>query len=160
MNAIVVAPAGALESELLAALHAATIGADPAARGADSPPWSAAFLARLLSLPGAFAEIARAPDPVGFVLCLPAGDAVDIAAIGVVFTARRAGVGRRLLAAAAAQARARGAERLMLEVAADNAVALAFYRAAGFTDAGRRAGYYAAAATSPRRDALVLSINL
>jgi len=30
----------------------------------------------------------------------------------------------------------------------------------GFTDAGRRAGYYAAAATSPRRDALVLSINL
>ena len=157
MSAATVATAGVAEAELLAALHAATIGLEPAARGADSSPWSPAFVARILTLPGAFAEIARAPDPVGFVLCLPAGDAVDIAAIGVLADTRRRGVGRALIAAAAAHARKLGAKRLMLEVAADNAAALALYRTEGFTDIGRRTGYYAAAATSPRRDALVLS---
>lgn len=155
MSAIVLAPAGIIEAELVAALHATTIGAEPAAP--DVSPWRGAFVASLLALPGAFAIVARAPDPVGFVLCLPAGDAVDIAAIGVIAAERRMGIGRRLIAAAAARARSLGAERLMLEVAADNAPALALYRTEGFTDAGRRPGYYAATPTSARRDALVLS---
>lgn len=160
MSEIGIAAAGPLEAKLLAALHAATIGADATARAGDSAPWSAPFVARLLSLPGAFAAVAHAPDPAGFVMCLPAGDAVDIAAIGVVASARRRGIGRKLVAAAAARAREAGAARLMLEVAADNKAAIAFYRAEGFHEAGRRPGYYAAAAASAPRDALVLSKNL
>jgi len=160
MSGVTLAAAGAQHAELVAALHAATIGAEPAARGGNAKPWSAAFVARLLALPGAFGIVAEAPDPAGFILCLPAGEAVDIAAIGVVDGARRRGIGRRLVTAAAARARALGAERLMLEVAADNAPALAFYRRVGFSDTGHRRDYYAAAPTSAARDALILSKTL
>jgi ribosomal-protein-alanine N-acetyltransferase len=47
-----------------------------------------------------------------------------------------------LLAAGLNEAASRGSARLILEVAADNAAALALYRAAGFTEIGRRADYY------------------
>ena len=139
-------------AEILARLHAATIGAGDAREG-----WSAEFVTRLLALPGTFAFVALAPDPAGFVLCLPAGEAVDIAAIGVVAAARRRGVGRGLVESCIAEAGRAGAQRLMLEVAADNAPALGFYRALGFEETGRRAGYYLAEPRSHPRDALILS---
>lgn len=52
------------------------------------------------------------------------------------------GLARRLLAAVVAQARAWGSERLLLEVRAGNAPAIALYRDAGFRDDGVRRGYY------------------
>ena len=47
-----------------------------------------------------------------------------------------------LLAAAIGLAQESGAESMFLEVAEDNAAALALYAKAGFTEAGRRRGYY------------------
>jgi ribosomal protein S18 acetylase RimI-like enzyme len=47
--------------------------------------------------------------------------------------ARRAGVGRSLVEAAFAGARARGCRRIELDVNEDNAAALAFYETLGFT---------------------------
>jgi ribosomal-protein-alanine N-acetyltransferase len=151
---IAFAEAAPAHAEIIAALHAATIAAD------HGGAWSADWVARILALPGAFAVLALAPEPAGFALCLPAGDAVDLVAIGVAAERRRAGIGRRLLEHCAARAKAAGGARLMLEVAADNATALAFYRAAGFVEAGRRAGYYAARAGSPPCDALVRARSL
>ena len=55
-----------------------------------------------------------------------------------------------------ATAQRSGAEAMFLEVAADNAAALALYRGAGFTQAGLRRGYYAPAGT----DAFVLRRDL
>lgn len=55
---------------------------------------------------------------------------------------RGRGFARRLLAAVVAQARAWGSERLLLEVRAGNATAIALYRDAGFEDDGVRRGYY------------------
>ena len=49
--------------------------------------------------------------------------------------------------------------RLFLEVAEDNAAARALYATAGFAEAGRRRGYYAAA-DGGRRDALLLALDL
>ena len=51
-----------------------------------------------------------------------------------------------------------GAESLFLEVAADNAPALALYRGLGMVEIGRRKGYYpaSAGAGAPRRDALTM----
>jgi ribosomal protein S18 acetylase RimI-like enzyme len=52
--------------------------------------------------------------------------------------ARRAGVGRALLDAAAGWARDRGCDRLVLSVTESNAGARAFYEAHGFSETGER----------------------
>lgn len=66
-----------------------------------------------------------------------------------------------LLQAHAARLRRAGAECLFLEVAADNAPALALYRHLGFADIGRRKGYYPGeSAGSARRDALTMRLDL
>lgn len=54
---------------------------------------------------------------------------------------RRRGLGQTLLARFAAAAQARGAQRLLLEMRQDNP-AERLYRGFGFTEVGRRAGYY------------------
>jgi ribosomal-protein-alanine N-acetyltransferase len=118
-----------------------------AAIAADSldPPWDAAAIAGILATPGSFGLLAETPaTPVGVALLRVAADEAELLALGVVVARRRRGIGRALLHAGVRECRARGATRLFLEVAADNTAALALYRAAGFTDAGRRPGYYTA----------------
>jgi ribosomal-protein-alanine N-acetyltransferase len=56
-------------------------------------------------------------------------------------------------------AAAAGSQTAFLEVAADNAGAIALYDASGFEAAGRRAGYYARQ-EGPAADALVLRRTL
>jgi len=155
MTTVEILPAGPAHAEIMAALHAATIASEDAA-GA----WSADWVARLLALPGAAAVLALAPDPVGFAVCLPAGEAFDLLAIGVMPEQRRAGIARALLARCEASARAARAERLMLEVAEDNAAARAFYARCGFAELARRRGYYGGRPGAAARDALVLGKNL
>ena len=163
MSAIEVIAAGPAHAAVVAALHAATMAAeDPSASA-----WSAEWVARILALPGAAAALALelgaeggTPQggPVGFAVCLPAGEAFDLLAIGVLPARRRAGIARRLLTRCEETARAAGARRLMLEVAEDNAAARAFYTGTGFAEAGRRRGYYGARVPGgAARDALVLS---
>jgi [ribosomal protein S18]-alanine N-acetyltransferase len=156
MSAVTIIDATPAHAAVIAALYAKTVGAEDAP---DGKGWSAEWVARILALPGAVAALALAQDhePVGLVLALPAGEALDIAAIGVVGPRRRAGVGRALLLRVEAQARAGGALRLMLEVAEDNAAARAFYATAGFVECGRRRSYYRARPGGLPRDALVFS---
>lgn len=76
----------------------------------------------------------------GFVQLYPMFSSVRTARVWILndlyvdASARRGGVGRALLEAAAAFARDDGAARLMLETARDNAAALALYRAAGWQE--------------------------
>ena len=84
-----------------------------------------------------------------------AGDVADLERIAVMPSRRRQGVARRLLDALCAAAHAQGASRMLLEVAADNDAALAFYETYGFTTIGRRAGYYRGGV-----DALVMQLEL
>jgi L-amino acid N-acyltransferase YncA len=56
--------------------------------------------------------------------------------IGITERHRRRGLGRRLLAAAEAEARHRGIHRLQLRVLTGNEAAIALYRAAGFETEG------------------------
>ncbi|MBY5985507.1 GNAT family N-acetyltransferase [Halomonas denitrificans] len=89
----------------------------------------------------------------------------ELEAILVATDARRQGLGRLLLSQLVEQARDWGAERLLLEVRADNAEAIALYRALGFTQDGLRRAYYAAhcAAHEPggeRVDAVLMSLTL
>ncbi|MFZ5670666.1 MAG: GNAT family N-acetyltransferase [Pseudomonadota bacterium] len=130
--------AGSADAPLLAALHA----------GAFEAPWSEDAFETLLAAFGVFGLIAGG---VGFILCRTVADEAEILTLAVLPAHRRKGAAAALVEAAAALAAARGAQSLFLEVAADNAPALALYASRGFAEAGLRNGYYASGA-----DALVM----
>ena len=126
-------PAGPFDLALLAELHAACF----------TEHWDEAALASLLATPGALALLAAAAEePSGFVILRAIAGEAEIISIGVRPEMRRSGIGRGLLAAAAAAAGDRGAERLFLEVAVDNIPALGLYLSNGFTEVGQRRNYY------------------
>ncbi len=130
----------------MAALHARAF---PGGRA-----WAAGEIEALTGAPGGFAVTREA----GFAIGRAAAGEAELITIAVAPEARRGGVGRDLLAAFEAEARARGAEAGFLEVAADNAGALALYRAAGWAESGRRRGYYRRADAAV--DAVVMTKSL
>ncbi len=93
---------------------------------------------------------------VGFSVVYLAGLEGDLANLATSPTARRTGVGRRLLEHVLQVARSRGAHTIFLEVRESNSAARALYSSAGFVDVGRRKKYYA----RPVEDALVLRKEL
>lgn len=123
--------------------------------GAFSAPWDAGAFEVLLNQAGVFAI----SEPEGFILIRSVADEAEILTLAVRPEARRQGVGARLVHEGAKAASARGAARLFLEVADDNAAALALYAGSGFVEAGRRPGYYARL-DGGRQDALILALNL
>ncbi|MGO4408474.1 MULTISPECIES: ribosomal protein S18-alanine N-acetyltransferase [unclassified Brevundimonas] len=131
-------------TDVLAAIHAE----------AFETPWDAASLSALLAAPGVFAV----EEADGFILIRVVADEAEILTLAVRPAARRGGVGGRLVEAAVVRAAALGAERMFLEVAADNVAARALYARMGFAEAGRRRGYYARSDGS-HEDALILALN-
>lgn len=114
--------------------------------------WDAAAIAAQLAQPGVFGLI----EPQGgMVLAREAAGEAEILTIAVAPEARRRGVGRALMLAAAGMAAARGAQAMFLEVAETNAAARALYESLGYRPVGRRKRYYPDGA-----DALVLSCPL
>jgi ribosomal-protein-alanine N-acetyltransferase len=71
-----------------------------------------------------------------------AGDDAELQRIAVAPAHRRSGLASALLLEVERGAVDGGATRLLLEVREDNLTALAFYRARGFTEVGRRRDYY------------------
>lgn len=123
----------AADARQLAVLHAS----------AFERPWDeAAFEALLVT----FNVFGLMLDGQGFIVCRAAADEAEILTLAVAPLVRRNGVGRALVEAAASVAAARGADSLFLEVASDNAAALALYAASAFEPAGLRRGYYAGGA--------------
>jgi ribosomal-protein-alanine N-acetyltransferase len=114
--------------------------------------WSRSDLAQLLALPGGFGLLARSPGfhrlgidtrrLLGFGLCRVVRDESELLSIGIAPDARGRGLGAWLLRACMANCRARGAQRMFLEVAVDNDAARALYDREGFLPVGRREGYY------------------
>jgi GNAT superfamily N-acetyltransferase len=74
----------------------------------------------------------RDGDPVGLANLAVRGRDAWIGGIGVVASARRAGVGEALMRAVHEEARSRGAERVWLEVIVENTGALALYEKLGY----------------------------
>lgn len=83
------------------------------------------------------------------------GEVSDVMTIAVVPRARRTGLGRRLLEELIDRSVRAGAERLLLEVRADNEAARGLYAARGFELLQTRRGYYPGGV-----DALVLALDL
>ena len=95
----------------------------------------------------------------GFAMLRLAADEAELMTIAVDPKWRGKGVGRALLEAAFADLLMSPARRMFLEVAADNAAAIALYRGHGFAEVGRRDGYYPRPDGTPAT-ALVMSCNL
>lgn len=91
----------------------------------------------------------------GYLIMRTVGEVSDLQRIGVAPSHQRAGTAAALLTAASAGVRKEGAERILLEVAEDNAPARALYARAGFVEIDRRPKYYRHAV-----DALVLELAL
>lgn len=114
--------------------------------------WSETLVRAELDAPARSVLVMRGDGGlIGYASVMVAGDLADLQRIAVRPGQRKRGYGRRLLAEAMRTATTGGAERILLEVAADNDAARGLYRSAGFGHIDRRAGYYA-----PDRDALVL----
>lgn len=113
--------------------------------------WSAAELRDLAGQPGVILESSEQ----GFGLARVVGTEAEILTLAVHPGARRRGQGAQLLDRLTEAVRARGAERLFLEVAEGNAPARRLYATRGFAEAGRRRGY-SRRADGGREDALIL----
>ena len=131
--------------EAMAELHAAAFAGQ--GRG-----WSAEEFAALIGSEHVFAL----GDARAFALCRGGAGEGEVLTIATDPALRRQGYARRLLGGLEAEAARRGARRLFLEVAADNAAARGLYAGAGYAEIGRRAGYYARDKGAARVDALVL----
>lgn len=122
-------------------------------------PWSAETF---------WSELAHVPDTRHYVVAVDAEEVVgygglvttagqaDVQTLAVARGHQGSGLGRRLLDALLAEARARQAREVLLEVGAENTVAQALYARAGFERIGARRGYYRPGGT----DALVLRLRL
>ena len=112
--------------------------------------WTEAALAQSLNVEVTL--LLASPDGAGYILTRMAWGESALLRLAVTGNARRRGLGTQLLQAALDYAKTAGAERMLLEVRASNAPALALYRAAGFDELSRRKNYYAA----PREDAVIM----
>lgn len=90
-------------------------------------------------------------EVVGYAGLIAYDDEAHVATIGVTAGRQGEGIGARLLDALLAEADRRSPV-VLLEVRADNEVAQGLYRRRGFTEIGRRRGYYQPSGT----DAVVM----
>ena len=91
------------------------------------------FLARTFDYDLDASRVARdGEESIGLVMVARRGEEAWIGGVGVVPGRRGGGVGRRLMEAAAAEARARGVTRLWLEVLVQNAPAIRLYEQLGY----------------------------
>lgn len=123
----------------LARIHQAAFA--PHARG-----WSASEIGALASDGALYA------GDQGFILLRRVLDEAEILTIAVAPSAQGHGAGKALLAFALRDC---GAAEMFLEVAQDNAAAIALYKSAGFAEVGRRKGYYVRDGGAPV-DAIVM----
>lgn len=122
-------------------------------RAANLSPWGEVAYRRAAA--HGLALVARTADGevCGFIIGHIAGDTLEVDNLAVAAEWRRRGVGTALMAALGAQARARGARRVTLEVRASNIAAQRFYERCGLRVVGQRGAYY----REPVEDALVMS---
>lgn len=125
-----------------------------------SSPWSANSL-ELLTRDGigvGYVCVQNAPEPVvtaygGMMIAVDEGQITNIA---VHPDHRGQGLGLAIVHALIKHAKAERLVAISLEVRASNAPAIALYRKVGFTEVGRRKGFY----TKPTEDALIMELKL
>ncbi len=122
-------------------------------------PWTRGNFADALAA-GYDAQLALHADGqlMGYGVVMLAVDEAELLKLSVLTCFQRQGVGTTLCHHLMTRAKARRAVRMMLEVRAGNIAGQALYGHLGFSEIGRRRGYYAAG--QQREDAIVMAINL
>jgi ribosomal-protein-alanine N-acetyltransferase len=98
----------------------------------------------------------EAPEILGFLVAHRVDAEWELENLVVAGTARRQGVGTRLLRALGAHARTRQDNGIFLEVRESNQSARALYRKVGFEETGLRKSYY----VNPPEDAILCRLRL
>ena len=145
-----VRPARPEDAPDLAALHAKSF----------AHPWSALSFEQMLTDRAIVAHVAAAEGerPVGFILSRKAAEEAEILTVAVAESARRGGLGRRLIEANCDVLVRERIRSLFLEVESGNTAGLALYARLGFFKVGMRKGYYRSAAGA--QDALTMRLDL
>ena len=124
--------------------------------GGVHEPWSRALFEDEFAQPGRTWWVAHdRGDIIGFAGGMLAGDALEVVDVAVAPARRREGVAARLVQRVAYDGHVWGAQTITLEVAANNAPAVALYAGLGFEQVGRRRNYYGAG-----NDALIMTAAL
>ncbi len=120
--------------------------------------WSSISMASELAANHTYYLGIFAPELIGYAgLSTAAGSfSSDIQTIGIASEQRGKGLGRELMQRLIAKARELGSEQIMLEVRADNAVAIALYKDLGFEQIDVRKRYYQPAGV----DALIMRLPI
>lgn len=130
---------------------------------AFTSPWSAAALRENLAQPPSFGLGLLAPDQseqiISFVLFQRVLDEAEILTLATAPAHQKQGHAKALLKAAFGHLTERGVRRCLLDVAADNAAAIALYTKLGFTVDGKRKAYYKQK-SRPDVDALLMSSDM
>jgi ribosomal-protein-alanine N-acetyltransferase len=123
-------------------------------------PWSRANFADSIAS-GYDAWLLRGGDDdlAGYFVVMYALDEAHLLDVAVALARQRAGLGRYLLDQIVERARAQGMESILLEVRPSNGRALQVYEKYGFSEIGRRKGYYPAL-EGQREDAIVMRFVL
>ncbi len=95
---------------------------------------------------------------LGYAVMMLGVDEAELLDIAIAARHQRHGWGRRLLEEMMALERRANMQRVVLEVRASNAAAIALYRHAGFSDIGLRRDYYPA--VNGREDAILMGRRL
>lgn len=139
-------------AEDIAALHARLFDA----------PWDAGSITRSIEHPASSSFIAQIREPralAGFVIGRIAADEAEILSIGVAPEWQRRGIGRHMAEGLVRAARRAEVRRVFLEVAVDNAAAVALYESLGFKVVGARKAYYQRAG-GENVDAVIFALDL
>ena len=148
-----VRPASSADAEAILTLEQAC---------AEAPHWSPAVWQRILSYeeaqqPARATFIAeRSSGILGFAVVNCAATVAELESIAVHPSTRCQGIGKALCHAAFDWSRSAGAAVIELEVRASSLAAHALYASLGFTEQGRRPGYY----RDPSDDAILMSAPL
>jgi ribosomal-protein-alanine acetyltransferase len=95
---------------------------------------------------------------LGYAVVMRNVDEAELLDIAIASAHQRQGWGLRLLEEMKALMRVEGRQRVLLEVRASNATAIALYRRAGFVQIGLRRNYYPAG--QGREDAILMGCDL
>jgi ribosomal-protein-alanine N-acetyltransferase len=144
-------------------IRAATVADLPAMMGLEkrattAAHWSAQQYEALFQVsdPERIALILREENGLqGFVIARVVGEEWEIENIAVAGSARRRGLGTRLLGELLDLARAKRAAAVFLEVRESNLAARVLYQKWAFLESGRRPGYY----KDPAEDAILYRID-
>jgi len=119
----------------------------------EAAAWSTTAIREACASQGVYAFLSeRKGKATGFIIGRQAADEAEILNLAVCAAYRRKGEGTALLEKIVSRFQEVGVRRVFLEVRESNRGAIAFYEGLGFSQAGRREGYY----VGPSEAALVL----